>query len=199
MLPLFLAKPLTLRDKKGHELNQNIKDRLMILTASLAIVNSNGSSQVFSLHYELSVYVQCVTMTSHLLWLSRHDHPHFREEEKKAYRIEVNLISDRAGNHILSCLIPKSGLPQWNLVEYLRVWLSIGYDWALCSGSPQEWSECSLQKGYVWIKPGILLASSQSPAHISYPFGKGCKFMVALFSKEADHMRSNSQENLESE
>lgn len=35
-------------------------------------------------------------------------------------------------------------------------------------------------EGCVWIKPGILLASSQSPAQILYPFEKGFKSIVAL-------------------
>lgn len=53
--------------------------------------------------------------------LPRHSCPHFQDDEMEGYRNEVDLVSDGARNEILSCLTAKSGLPQWNLVDYLRV------------------------------------------------------------------------------
>lgn len=63
-----------------------------------------------------------------LTTLSRHNHPHFQDDEMEVYKSEVKLVSDRARNQILSCLTPKSRFPKGNLIDYLRVWISIGYD-----------------------------------------------------------------------
>lgn len=49
VLPLFLTKA-----EKDHDLNQDMKVRLIILLESLTIVNSNGSCPLFRVHYVLS-------------------------------------------------------------------------------------------------------------------------------------------------
>lgn len=50
-------------------------------------------------------------MTSHLLWLSRHDDPHFGEEEKKTSRIEVNLSETELEITFSHAWLPSLGSP----------------------------------------------------------------------------------------
>lgn len=188
MLPLFLAKPLTLRIKKGPWTHPGHEGRLINFPAS-----SHCQQQWKRSFVQHPLCVLChhdLTPT-----LSRHSYPHFQAMKGRIIVTEPQII-------FFHTRLPSLGFLS-------RIWQTIwesGFQWAMSWLNTQDvlkndqsvlLKETVSGSGHLshFYLPTLSLQSKYD-IHLGRII---CSWELFAFSKEDDHVKKILQENLESE